>query len=437
MPSNRDGSQYTQLVAKWNGFNKTNGDYQHIKPVVLEAWERCAALGIDAEQLTYRALSEQELAEKQESNADLIAAAAPFMEYLSMALSGKPHVVALSDQDGWILAMRGSPEAFGGRSTGIWVGYSWAEGDIGNNGIGTALHLEQPTLIYGVEHYALAYHPATCLGVPIRVGDVLRGALDVTVLNEDADPARLTLAQACVAAIENTLSTQLASRSATLPSEDDQLATFEELLANTVHDLKHPLTVIFGISQLGIRAASDAAVQEYFYELQTQVDRLNEMIESLLHRGEPIRTVANPAAIVEDVLDEFSPICHLRGIRVKRIVGENISSAKLKPELFRRAIQNLVSNAVDAMEEGGTLTKRVVDYEDKVRISISDSGNGIPPDIQPHVFEPFISGREDGTGLGLSMVHHTITDIHQGNIWFTTDQENGTTFHVEIPSADG
>jgi signal transduction histidine kinase len=107
----------------------------------------------------------------------------------------------------------------------------------------------------------------------------------------------------------------------------------------------------------------------------------------------------------------------------------------LHPALFKRAIHNVVSNAIQAMPEGGTLLVRSRQNQSHLAIEIRDTGGGIPSELRESIFEPFVSGRSDGTGLGLYMVHEAITKDHNGRLWFDdTEDGRGTTFIVELPT---
>jgi transcriptional regulator of acetoin/glycerol metabolism len=155
----------------------------------------------------------------------------------------------------------------GGRHSGICLGSNWSERHIGNNGVGTALALGEAVFVYGIEHYAASLHSAHCLGVPIRVDGRIVGCLDVSVTTaEDADPAYMALAQACVVSIETSLSHMV--RVDTRAAHLERFAAMGGLLATTLHDLRNPLTVMKGISQIGATTAKDADERAYFQKLR-------------------------------------------------------------------------------------------------------------------------------------------------------------------------
>lgn len=421
------------VLAAWQRFTSDSaipGALQSIRPVTVQAWDRCRQLGIDPHQLEYRFLSDQELNARRTANRHLLDAARPYMEYLSNALRDRPHVVALSDHEGWIIEIFGEPESFGGRSTGIWQGASWAESAIGNNGIGTALAVNEPVLVFGVEHYATPFHPASCLGIPIHHEGRTVGALDVSVLNQDADPERLTLVQACVRSIESHMSSQ---REAPPGSDPEAVRT---QLDSIVHDVKQPLTAIRATAELGLRNVDDEMAKRYFEMLITQVDRVTETLDGagLEPDDEPF-TVESVGEILRGVSDDALSSCRLAGIDL-RLTVQSECRVRVQRGLLSRALRNLATNAIQAMPDGGVLHIELARVDGTVRIILSDTGSGIPDLVQDRVFEPFFSGRDGGSGLGLYMVRHAIVDQFGGKVWFETVRGAGTTFFVELPCID-
>ena len=110
----------------------------------------------------------------------------------------------------------------------------------------------------------------------------------------------------------------------------------------------------------------------------------------------------------------------------------------LDARLMRRAVINLVTNAVQASPTGGRIVVRVVDEPDGdspgARLEVSDDGPGIPPSVQARIFEPFFTTKSFGTGLGLSIVKH-VADVHHGEVTVRSGEGLGTTFTLRLPSS--
>jgi transcriptional regulator of acetoin/glycerol metabolism len=422
-----------RLLEQWRAF--TTGvqfDDSTLRPVTLQAWKRCRDIGVDPERLQYQFLTEAELVERRKKHAKLIEAARPYLDHLSMALFDRSHAIALADPEGWIIEFRENPpNAFGGQASGICLGASWDERSIGNNGIGTALANGEPVFVYGVEHYALVYRTAHCLGVPIRVGGEVVGCLDVSVTRaEDADPAHMTIAQACVASIEATLDAW--KRTEQEESDIHRFAALGKLLATTVHDLKGPLTVIRGIAQLGEMTSASPDEQQYFGKIVEHADQLESTIQELQALpSAPELTRASPAALLSEVLEEFLAASAAQGVAIE--VGEMTQSASsVIPPLLKRALSNIVGNALKAMPSGGSLHASATTENGFVVLRMADTGEGIPEDLHERLFDPFVHGREEGTGLGLYIARNAIVEQHGGKLTFETSP-SGTTFFVSLP----
>ena len=422
-------SAHMELLENWEEFTQAVKNQSDIRDITVQSWNRCKELGINSENLTYKILNEEELKKKREANKELIKAAKPYLEQLSLSLYGIPHMVVLADSKGWIIEIYGTPEKLGGRDAGLCLGANWREETIGNNGIGTALAGGEPVMVYGIEHYNTVYHSCGCLGVPIRgIDDSIVGAIDISVPIEHAHPGRLTLALASVASIEQTLVNQ----KNTTVKEKDKLSATDKLLATAVHDLKNPMTVIKGLSQLGVMTATSEKEQQYFSEIVSQIDYLSDMMEDLLglYRIESFKE-ENPTNLVLQVLKEITPVCKSKGINLSSsIEGEDFVQLQVKS--FKRAIYNILLNAMQVLAAGEEILVTTKAENNKFLIMIKDNGPGILEDIQNTLFDPFVFGREGGNGLGLYMVKETAT-THGGKIWFETKQGEGTTFFVELP----
>lgn len=426
-----------QLLELWRGFTKNgtepNSDSEFLRPITIQSWKRCKDIGVDPRGIQFRILSKQDLETRREENADLIKISRPYLECLSKSLSGKPHVVALSDKNGWIIDLLGTPEMFGGRESGICLGASWNEKAIGNNGIGTALVLGEPVMVVGVEHYSAAYHGGTCLGVPIKNQGQVVGAIDVTVPNKYAHPARLGLTCACVASIEQSLNFIAESRQE--GSEDEGFSSIGRLLATTVHDLKNPLTAIKALSQIGLDLSEEILFKEIYGKIIEQIDDLVVMIDDVMNISQMEEFAeCSISQVLQELIEQFTPLCYQREIEIE-FTTEGEIIIPLREKLFRRAIQNLLGNAIEAMPGGGRLLVILTRVDERVIITIVDTGAGIPKELQEDVFTPFVSSRETGKGLGLYMVHKAITQGHGGKISFQSVPGEGTAFFIELPTS--
>ena len=104
-------------------------------------------------------------------------------------------------------------------------------------------------------------------------------------------------------------------------------------------------------------------------------------------------------------------------------------------EQLKIAFDNLIANAIESMDSGGTLSVSTARNGDWVTVEITDSGGGIEPELVSGIFDPFVTTKEHGTGLGLPITRKIIMR-HRGSIDVANDYGRGTTFRVKLPSAD-
>jgi signal transduction histidine kinase len=214
-------------------------------------------------------------------------------------------------------------------------------------------------------------------------------------------------------------------RAAQQKSLDAQRAVvIREMAASVAHEIKNPLQAIQMIVQTS-EAMPDKDKKMLLDEIR-RVELASLELLSLAGPGKLKLEKASLASIVDRTLDLLSrPLKH-RGVTVERIVEGN-GTLELDADRIQRAVMNLVLNGAQAMPQGGPLTVRV----DRGKVSVTDRGPGIPPEIRARLFEPFVTGKQDGVGLGL-FVTKTIVEQHGGRMGLDTGP-GGTTVYFEIP----
>jgi signal transduction histidine kinase len=215
-----------------------------------------------------------------------------------------------------------------------------------------------------------------------------------------------------------------------------RLATVGRLLAGVLHDLKSPITVISGYAELlAVKAGGDEG-QEYLAHVHKALERMSTMAEEIISFSRGERRVLPRSTPLKQFVDGFVKqiIHHLDSNSITLDLQVRTSgSARLDEDKLTRAFQNIVLNAVEAMPDGGSLTLEVDQIGDELIFSFTDTGPGIPEEIQGSLFQSFVTlGKENGTGLGLAVARE-IVEGHGGKINFTTTRTGGTTFLVAIP----
>ena len=219
----------------------------------------------------------------------------------------------------------------------------------------------------------------------------------------------------------------------------DRLAAMGELTAGVAHEVRNPLGIIRASVQLVEDAGMDVSrIAEATRIIKQEIDRLDRVIKALLAFGRPSAPTLRPTdveAVVTDVVLFTRRFAGQARVEIDTEFAAGVPLVAADADQLKQVLVNLVSNAVQAMETGGgTITVRVWDDDAYVFVSVADTGPGIPADVLPKVFDPFFSTRDDGTGLGLTIVHRII-DQHGGRIEVESAPETGTRFTVALPAA--
>jgi PAS domain S-box-containing protein len=217
----------------------------------------------------------------------------------------------------------------------------------------------------------------------------------------------------------------------------DRLAALGELTAGVAHEVRNPLGIIRASVQLMEDAeCSKDRITGAAQVIKQEIDRLDSVIKALLDFGRPAAPTMRPVAVAQ-VLEDVALFSHTFATRAHVQIIEDFEPAGYEvmadPEQLKQVFVNLISNAVQAMPEGGTLSIVTGHENGFVFVRFADTGAGISPDVLGKVFDPFVSTRDDGTGLGLTIVHR-IVDDHDGHMEVTSELGVGTAFTVWLPA---
>ncbi len=217
-------------------------------------------------------------------------------------------------------------------------------------------------------------------------------------------------------------------------SNRDRLASIGQSLAGLLHDLKTPMTIISGYAQL-MAAMDDAAQRDkYVEQIQRQFDLMAGMTREVLAfaRGDTDLVIRKVYVhrFAEELSTQLGAAVQGRGIDFE-VEARYDAIAYFDEQKLMRVFHNLISNAIEAMPDGGHL-RVVIDREaDELVWTFQDTGQGIPEEVRGRLFELFATGRKGGTGLGLAIVKKIIDD-HHGTIRPDTGP-SGTTFVIRMP----
>ncbi len=221
-----------------------------------------------------------------------------------------------------------------------------------------------------------------------------------------------------------------------------RLTTLGSLAAGALHDFNNALTCVLSFNQLN--DGSDASSTPLY---RAQIDRSARdavtLAQQLLSLGRDHEARDEPVAIDAHLRVLAGGIERLLAPRVTcEFSIEETGAANIDPVLWSQVVLNLVTNARDAMPDGGTLTltarETVVEGAPHVEVTVADTGRGVQDRDVPHLFEPFFTTKQErgGTGLGLSMARR-ILESRGGSIVLDRDVESGAAFRIRLPRIDG
>lgn len=225
----------------------------------------------------------------------------------------------------------------------------------------------------------------------------------------------------------------------------ERLASVGRLAATVAHEINNPLEAVINLIFLARNANSPEVVNKYLDMTQEELERISHLTRQTLgfYRETKGSTTVRLGGLVDSLLSVFSPRMRTKGIRLTKEIKDDVEICAVPGEI-RQVIANLIGNSIDALSDGtGQIRVRVgssVQHKGAprpgVRLSVADTGKGIPPEIRSQLFEPFFTTKRDvGTGLGL-WICKSIVDTHQGSIRVrssTVPGHSGTVFSIFLP----
>jgi two-component system NtrC family sensor kinase len=225
----------------------------------------------------------------------------------------------------------------------------------------------------------------------------------------------------------------------------EKLAALGRLTADVAHEIRNPLTGLGGFAHRLYRIVTGAKEKEYTEVIIEEVNKLEKILKNVLTFSRDARlhlATHTLGDVVHDVVKLYSEACVEQSIVIRIELGENLLQILIDIDQVKQALSNLITNAIDVMPHGGTLT--IAAGEEMLHdvpfgfLKVSDTGAGIPCDKLPQIFEPFFTTKEigHGTGLGLS-ISRKIIEEHGGFISAESTVGEGSTFTLYFPYQSG
>jgi signal transduction histidine kinase len=227
-------------------------------------------------------------------------------------------------------------------------------------------------------------------------------------------------------------------------AEAEAMASLGNLTAGLAHEIRNPLNAAvlqLELLQRSTQRLEDAALKDRISGrvaiVREEIERLNRLLDDFLNLAKPRAielTEVDLRQVVAEVAALQDPAAKQAGIEIRTRIEEGPLLAHGNAAMLKQVLVNLVVNAIDAMRERGRGRIEIGCYnksETRVELSVEDTGPGIPDEIAGRLFVPFVTSKEAGTGLGLTIVKRII-DRHGGTIQVASGRELGTKMRVSL-----
>lgn len=230
----------------------------------------------------------------------------------------------------------------------------------------------------------------------------------------------------------------------------ERLAALGQMALALAHEIRNPLGAIRGVAQLLGDELGAGPFREHVAVMLGEIDRVNRVMEALLDLGRPLAFAFRPVnlhELLERVCLLAGPAARAQGVSIVRRYDPSLPPLWADEDRLVQVFQNLVQNGIEAMPAGGrlTLTTRLaldavwgkVDLgagpRPLVEVVVEDEGDGIPAALGDRVFDPFVTTKKTGLGLGLALAHR-IVEEHRGALRVESERGKGATFACYLPT---
>jgi PAS domain S-box-containing protein len=221
-----------------------------------------------------------------------------------------------------------------------------------------------------------------------------------------------------------------------------QRALLGEVSAIFAHEVRNPINNIStGVQLVASRLGKDSPLYETLDRVKKECSRLDQLMTDVLFFARPLELKIEPTdvrAFIERILARWAPRFAQGKVTLNTSFAPDLPAALLDPRTFEQVVVNLISNALQAMPDGGGLSIGVAPGSEArgrtVEIKVADTGPGIPQAVLDRIFDPFFTTKKTGTGLGLA-ISRRILAAHKGRIQVESYPDAGTLFTIHLPAA--
>jgi signal transduction histidine kinase/FixJ family two-component response regulator len=285
-----------------------------------------------------------------------------------------------------------------------------------------------------------------CVPVSLKDGNSVlaaaRGADEPAFRASDLEMFAILARQATVAMENASLNAELRANIRQLEESQraliqaEKLATVGRLTASIAHEINNPLQAVQNCLHLAARQELSLPERQSYLEMaQRELNRLMRTVQRMLEFYRPGALDRKPTdmnELLQRVLGLVEHQLNEQKIRVQTRLSPRLPVVMVVNDQIQQVFLNLMLNAMQAMPEGGDMTIRSTASKREIEVLVEDSGPGVPPEERKHIFEPFVSTKERGSGLGLAVSYGIVT-AHGGSLDLVTGRGRGACFRVTLP----
>lgn len=221
---------------------------------------------------------------------------------------------------------------------------------------------------------------------------------------------------------------------------NERLSALGHMAARVAHEIRNPLSSIKGFARYFAEKMPTDSGKKIAFAMMEEVDRLNRVVTELLDFARPSKLTLKPGDlrdVIRRALRLTADDAAGKGIEVSFTAPAELPKVNMDFEHLTQAFLNLFINAVQAMEHGGKLSvNALLRHDARIEVAISDTGQGMPPDVLERIFTPYFTTKTSGTGLGLAIVQK-ILEEHGVALRADSEMGRGTVFTLVFPVAGG
>ena len=216
----------------------------------------------------------------------------------------------------------------------------------------------------------------------------------------------------------------------------ERLAAMGHLVQGVAHEIRNPVMTIGGFAQRIKREHSEnRKLRKYVDIIIAETGRLEHLVRQVREFAEVQTanlTLGKVKSPVMETIKRFEPIAQKLGVEIKTAIGNDLPPTRLDPAQIVIALSNVLENALESMPDGGTLAVTAKREDNYIAIQVEDTGCGIATDQLDAVYDPFVTSKTRGAGLGLTMVHQVVMN-HHGEISLSSELNKGTRVTIRLP----